>query len=407
MIVSVVINDIRFPLDAGSGSDAIHTDPIYSYSVVQLIDSNGKIGIGLTFTLGEGNDLVCRAASYLASKLPICDIEELMLNFGNTFRIISNDQQFRWLGPHKGVTHLALAAVTNACFDLWAKSRGVPLWKLLIDLTPDEIVSTLDFSYIEDVLTKEEAKQLLVDYFPTRKDRMGIIKEGYPGYDTSVGWYGYDDKTVERKFNKSIENGFSAIKLKVGGKDFSRDIQRAYRIREVAGDDFKIMLDANQQWSVAESIEMGSKFQGMNPFWIEEPTHPDDVFGHATIKYKVPEIKLATGEHVSNRIVFKNYLKTGSISYLQPDALRVGGVSEFITVSLLAKKYNIPILPHVGDMGQLHQHLVLFNHICLNHDVVFLEHIPHLQKKFVNPVRIINGRYQTPYECGSSCDLSV
>lgn len=405
MIKNIQVNDARFPLDKGAGSDAIHRDPIYSYAVTNLIDDSGLIGTGFAFTLGEGNDLVCKAAQFYAAQLKGRDIEELMSDFGNVFNQLSNEQQFRWLGPHKGIVHLALASVTNACYDLWAKKRGVPLWKLLIDLSPQELVNTLDLSYLEDELTAEQALQLLKDNQAGKAERLQITSAGYPGYDTSIGWFNYSDDKVRENCKKAIAEGFTAMKLKVGSKDPQRDIRRAHIVREEAGDLVKVMLDANQQWTLPQALKICRELQSMNPYWIEEPTHPDDVLAHKTLADAIAPVKLALGEHVPNRIIFKNYLQTGSAGFIQADAVRIGGVSEFITVSLLCRKYGIPVVPHVGDMGQLHQHLVLFNHISMGHEALFLEHIPHLQKHFVHPVIVESGVYRTPMEPGSSCDL--
>lgn len=404
MIDKIQIQDKRFELATGAGSDAIHKDPQYSYAVTQLTE-NGKTGTGLAFTLGAGNDLVCNAAKFYADTLKGIEIEELMGGFGQTFKTLSNEQQFRWLGPHKGVVHLGLASVTNACFDLWAKKRDVPLWKLLIDLSPEEIVNTLDLSYLEDVLTREEAIEMLQSQVDSKKSRTDILETGYPGYDTSVGWFNYDDEKVRENCKKAIDNGFTAMKLKVGSTDPKRDIRRANIVREVAGETSKVMLDANQQWTLPQAISICNELEQMNPYWVEEPTHPDDVLAHQTLAKAIAPVKLALGEHVPNRIIFKNYLQTGCTSFAQVDAVRVGGVSEFITISLMCKKFGVPVVPHVGDMGQLHQHLVLFNHIAMGHEALFLEHIPHLKQHFVNPIKIENGVYITPQEAGSSCDL--
>jgi L-fuconate dehydratase len=405
MIKDVGIKDVRFPLDKGAGSDAIHRDPVYSYAVTELRDDSGLTGTGFAFTLGEGNDMVCKAAQFYAERLKGRDIEELMAGFGEVFNGLSNEQQFRWLGPHKGVVHLGLASVTNACYDLWAKKRGVPLWKLLIDLSPEEVVQTLDLSYLEDVLTAAQALQLIRDNKSGKEDRKDILVKGYPGYDTSIGWFNYPDEKVRENTRKAVKEGFTAMKLKVGSADPQRDIRRSFIVREAAGDRVRIMLDANQQWTLPQALRICKDLQSMDPYWIEEPTHPDDVLAHKILAEAITPTRLAIGEHVPNRIVFKNYLQTAAAGFIQVDAVRVGGVSEFITVSLLCRKYGIPVVPHVGDMGQLHQHLVLFNHISLGHEALFLEHIPHLKKHFLHPVRIDNGVYKTPLEPGSSCDL--
>ena len=405
MIQKVSTRDVRYPIGHGHGSDAIHKDPIYSYAVTQLHDDKGRTGVGLAFTLGEGNQLVCEAAKFYAQRLVGKSIEEIMADFGVLQRAMADEQQFRWLGPHKGVVQLALASVTNACWDLWAKTCGVPLWKLLLDRTPEQIVATLDFSYLEDELTSEQALNIIREHQPTRNSRENILKTGYPGYDTSVGWFNYDDDQVRENCKRAIAAGFTAMKLKVGSHDPERDLRRAKIVREIAGDQARIMVDANQQWTLPQALNICQRLRAINPFWIEEPTHPDDVLGHKTLADAIAPTKLALGEHVPNRVVFKNYLQAKCAGFIQVDALRVAGISEFLAISLLCRKFGVPVVPHVGDMGQVHQHLVLFNHIALNHEVVFLEHIPHLRENFVHPCRVEGGAYQTPQEAGASCDL--
>ena len=405
MIKKISIRDARFPLGRGHGSDAIHKDPVYSYAVTQLHDSQGRIGTGLAFTLGEGNQLVCEAAQFYAQRLAGKSIEEIMADFGAIQRAMADEQQFRWLGPHKGVVQLALASVTNACWDLWAKTRGVPLWKLLLDLTPAQLVATLDLSYLEDEITVPTALEILRQHQPTRASRESILKTGYPGYDTSVGWFNYDDEQVRENCHRAIAAGFTAMKLKVGSRDAERDLRRAHIVREVAGDRARVMVDANQQWTLPQAIDICRRLRDIDPFWIEEPTHPDDVLGHKTLADAIAPTKLALGEHVPNRVVFKNYLLAKCAGFIQVDATRVAGVSEFLAVSLLCRQFGIPVVPHVGDTGQLHQHLVLFNRIALGQEIVFLEHIPHLREHFVHPCQVVGGVYQTPQEEGASCDL--
>ena len=405
MIKEISTRDARFPIGSGHGSDAIHRDPVYSYAVTRLHDDSGLVGTGLAFTLGEGNDLVCRAVEFYARQLVGRDIEEVMAGFGELQRAMSDEQQFRWLGPHKGIVHLALASVTNACWDLWARKRGVPLWKLLLDLDSDALLATLDFSYVTDVIDANAARALLDSARPTRGQRMRILDVGYPGYDTSIGWFNYSDEQVAANVAKSATEGFTAMKLKVGSPDLERDIRRARIVRQAAGDGVRLMVDANQQWTIAQSIAFSEATRDLNLFWLEEPTHPDDVLGHRTIADAIAPTKVAAGEHVPNRILFKNYLQSGAMAICQVDAVRVAGVSEFLVVSLMARQFGVPVIPHVGDMGQLHQHLVLFNHIALDHEAIFLEHIPHLQGRFVEPVRIVDARYETPRLPGSSCEL--
>lgn len=405
MIAAFSTRDARYAIGSGHGSDAIHKDPIYSYAVTLLRDDSGHTGSGLAFTLGEGNQLVCEAARFYAAHLIGKNIEELMADFGAWQKAMADEQQFRWLGPHKGVVHLALSSVTNACWDLWAKTRGLPLWKLLLELTPEQVMATVDLSYLEDELTREQALAILREHQPGRGEREGILKTGYPGYDTSVGWFNYSDEQVRENCRRAMDAGFTAMKLKVGSADPARDLRRARLVREVAGDTARVMLDANQQWTVPQALQICQQLRTINPYWIEEPTHPDDVRGHVTLAQAIAPVRLAVGEHVPNRILFKNYLQARCAGFIQADAVRLAGVSEFLAVSLLARKFGMPIVPHVGDMGQLHQHLVLFNRIALDHETVFLEHIPHLRKHFVQPARVEGGVYLTPQEVGSSCDL--
>lgn len=404
-IIGVETRDKRFVLENGAGSDAVHTVPQYAYAVCVLKTDVNVEGVGLTFTLGEGNDLVCRAVDYLAQELVGREITELMADFGSIFAALTDSPCYRWLGPHKGVIHLALASITNACFDLWAKVKGVPLWKLLIDLKPEEIVSLLDFRYVEDLMTRQEALDILNAAKAGRAEREGVLKTGYPGYDTSVGWFNYPDELVVENTKRAMEKGFTAMKLKVGSADYERDVRRAKLIRETAGDKATIMVDANQQWTLSKALTVIDKLKPINPYWVEEPTDPDDVLAHQTLTRAVHPIHIALGEHVSNKVMFKNYLQANAMSFNQVDALRVGGISEFILISLMSRKCNIPVIPHVGDMGQIHQHMVLFNHISVGHPKLFLECIPHLQKYFKHPARIQDGVYAVPQEPGSSSDF--
>ena len=405
-VINRITTEVKeFPLEEGDGTDSIHTNPVYSYIVTYLHSSNSVYGTGIVFTLGAGNQEIRSLVEGLAAPLVGCDIEELMSDFGARFKQMSDHPQYRWLGPHKGMVHLALASITNACYDLWAKVRGVPLWKLLIDLSPKEIVDTLDLSYLEDELTSEEAIQLLKANRVGRASREGIIETGYPGYDTSIGWFNYSDAQVKDNVRKAVDAGFDAMKLKVGSPETERDVRRAYLVRQTAGDAARVMLDVNQSWSLPKAIETSKALAGMSPFWIEEPTQPDDVLGHQTLAREIAPIDIALGEHVSNRVLFKNFMQAKAVNYVQVDCTRVGGISEFITVSLLARKFGLPVVPHVGDMGQIHQHLVLFNHIALGHDALLLEHIPHLRKYFLHPAKVQGGIYATPQEPGSSSDF--
>lgn len=404
-IQQVDTRDIRYPLATGEGADSIHANPQYSYAVTVLTSDAGVTGVGLAFTLGGGNDLVCAAIKLLSDVLVGQEIEGLMASYGTTYAKLLDHPQLRWLGPHKGVVHLALASITNACFDLWAKARGVPLWQLLLDLSPQALVNTLHLRYLEDVLSAHDAIAILEQANKTRANRLEILTRGYPGYDTSIGWFQYSDDTIRQNLVRSLDEGFGAVKLKVGSVDASRDLRRAQLVRETVGDTVRVMLDANQQWTLPQAIRVCLALQDINPYWIEEPTHPDDVTAHQTLARAIAPVQLALGEHVPNQVIFKNYLQSGCVGFVQADCVRLGGVSEFITVSLLARKFNVPVVPHVGDMGQIHQHLVLFNHIGLDHEAIFLEYIPHLREHFIHPAQVTGGVYVTPQAPGSSSDL--
>ncbi len=404
-INKISTHDARYKLPAGAGTDAVHTNPEYCMAVTLLESDHGLCGTGIALTLGEGNRLVCEAIEMLARPLAGLEIEELMADFGSMAQRLGNDPCLRWLGPHKGVVHLALASITNACFDLWAKSRGVPLWKLLLDLKPEEVVRLLDLSYLEDEMSAQDALELLRDKLASRPEREHILADGYPGYDTSVGWMAYDDDKVRELTLRAIDQGFTAFKLKVGSSDVERDLRRAVMLRECVGDAGTLMLDANQRWNLPVALHRCRQLAKVRPLWIEEPTHPDDIQGHAVLAQAIAPVKVATGEHIPNRVVFKNFMQSSAVHYVQADCTRLAGVSEFLAVSLMAKKFGLPIAPHVGDMGQLHQHLVLFNHIAMGHEALLLEHIPHLRSHFVLPARVSGGVYKTPQEPGASCDL--
>ncbi len=399
--------DARFALPAGAGTDSVHTNSEYCLAVTLLESRGGLCGTGIALTLGEGNRLVCEAIELLAGPLVGMAIDDLMSDFGRMSRRLADDPSMRWLGPHKGVVHLALASVVNACFDLWAKSRGLPLWKLLLDLTPEEIVRLLDLSYLEEVLNEQDTLELLRGKLASRPDREPILRSGYPGYDTSVGWMAYDDDKVRESTRRAMDQGFKAFKLKVGSAEPDRDLRRAAMLRACIGDSGILMFDANQRWSLSTATRMCRELAAYRPLWIEEPTHPDDIHAHAVLAQEIAPVKIAAGEHIPNRVLFKNFLQAGALHYVQADCTRLAGVSEFLTVSLLARKFGLPVPPHVGDMGQLHQHLVLFNHIALGHEALFLEHIPHLRSHFISPAQVHDGYYKTPQEPGASCDLKL
>lgn len=404
-ITKITVRDARFDLKPGEGADSVHTDPQYAYAVAELHTDQNITGIGLAFTLGDGNDLVCKAIQDLSMPLIGREIDELMGNFGKVLKSIADHHRYRWLGPHKGVVHLALAAIGNACFDLWAKSRQVPLWRLLLDLSPEQIVSLLDLSYLEDVMTAEDALEIIKSSQAGRESREAVLEKGYPGYDTSVGWFNYSDELVREYVKRSMDAGFNAMKLKVGSEDSARDLRRASMVRQIAGDEALIMLDCNQKWTLPQAIRNSMELQSIRPYWIEEPTHPDDIAAHQTLARAIAPIKIACGEHLPNRVVFKNYMQAQAMHFCQADCVRLGSISEFIAVSLMARKFGVVVVPHVGDMGQIHQHLALFNHIVLRHEALFLEYIPHLSEYFVNPAVVEDGVYKTPQVPGNSSDL--
>lgn len=423
-ITRVRTRDLSIKLGEGEGTDAVHTSSQYGYAVCVLETGEAEgaaaggegaaasplFGSGLAFTLGAGGGLVCDAIEALARPVLVGrDIEGVMAEGGKVFKALADETQWRWLGPHKGVVQLALAAIVNAAWDLWAKSRGVPLWRLLLDLSPAELVATLDLSYVDDVVSAEAAVAMLEREAATRGDRTHVVEEGYPGYDTSFGWMGFDDDTIVRQAVEAVrDRGFSALKLKVGSPDPERDVRRAKLVRDAVGPDVRLMLDCNQQWTLKQSVEMCTRLAAdVKPFWIEEPTHPDDVMAHAELS-KVCEplgLHVAAGEAMPNRVVFKNFMQAKAISIVQNDPTRQGGVSECIVIAMMARVFGLRVLPHVGCMGQISQHLVLFNHVALGHEAVFLEHIPHLRPYFVAPATCEGGRYVTPREAGASSDL--
>jgi L-fuconate dehydratase len=407
VIRSITAIDARFTLPEGAESDAVHSSPVYAMALTHLHAEDNMTGVGLALTLGEGNRLVCEAIRMLARPIIGKPIEEVMASFGSVARGMANDSALRWLGPHKGVLHLALASISNACWDLWAKSRGVPLWRLLLDLSDEALVATLDLSYLEDVLSHDEAAILLRNERPTRQTRQAILKTGYPGYDTSVGWMAYEDEKVRELTLKAMDRGFRAFKLKVGSENEDRDARRAAMLREIAGDSGILMFDANQRWNAPEAMRRCRVLASFKPLWIEGPTHPDDIHSSAELARAIAPASIAAGEHIPNRVVFKNYFLYGGMHFVQADCTRLAGVSEFLAVSLMAKKFKLPIVPHVGDMGQIHQHLVLFNHVALNDEVHFLEHIPHLQENFVFPAQVSSGFYKPPQEPGASTDMRL
>jgi L-fuconate dehydratase len=409
-ITGVVARDIRFPTSREHiGSDAMNLDPDYSAAYVVLKTSDARLeGHGLTFTIGRGNELCVAAIDALKRLVVGKTLESFTGDMGAFWRMITGDSQLRWVGPEKGVIHLATAAVVNAVWDLWAKSQGKPVWRLLCEMTPEEIVRCIDFRYITDALTPEEALAILRESAPTRAKRIAEMeRDGYPAYTTSAGWLGYTDEQLRKLCQDALAEGWTHFKIKVGA-DIEDDVRRCTIIREEIGDR-KLMMDANQRWDVGESIENMRKLARFNPWWIEEPTSPDDVLGHATIAKAISPIGVATGEHCQNRVIFKQLLQARAISFCQIDSCRLGGVNEILAVLLMAKKFGVPVCPHAGGVGlcEYVQHLSIFDYVCVSASLEnrLLEFVDHLHEHFIDPVQMKNGRYMPPQQPGYSITM--
>ncbi|WP_214409461.1 L-fuconate dehydratase [Sphaerisporangium fuscum] len=406
VITGVETHDIRFPTSLQlDGSDAMNPDPDYSAAYV-VVKTDGEVeGHGFAFTIGRGNDVQTIAIKALEPFVVGRRLDDL----GALYKEMVHDSQLRWLGPEKGVMHMAISAVVNALWDLKAKIEGKPLWLLLGEMSPEELVSLVDFRYLSDAITPREAIALLREAEPGRRERIAHLRAGgYPAYTTSPGWLGYDDDKLRRLCKEAVDAGFTQIKLKVGA-DLDDDVRRMRIAREVCGPDFRIAIDANQRWDVGTAITWVNALREFEPYWIEEPTSPDDVLGHAAIARALAPIKVATGEHVQNRVVFKQMLQSGSLSVLQLDAARVGGVNENIAILLLAAKFGVPVCPHAGGVGlcELVQHLAMFDYVAVSgstRDRV-IEYVDHLHEHFVDPVVIAGGRYQAPAAPGFSARM--
>jgi L-fuconate dehydratase len=411
-ITRLEVRDIRFPTSrALDGSDAMNADPDYSatYVVLHTDAPDGIEGHGLTFTIGRGNELCVAAVDALAPLVLGLRLDEIAADMGAFWRRIVGDTQLRWVGPEKGVLHLATAAVVNAVWDLWAKVEGKPLWRLLCDMSPEEIVRCVDFRYITDALTPDEAIEILRRLQRTRPERERVLEDsGYPAYTTSAGWLGYPDEKIRRLCREGIAGGWSHFKIKVG-RDLGDDLRRAALIREEIGPDRKLMVDANQVWEVDEAIMSMRELAQFDPWWIEEPTSPDDVLGHATIARAIAPIGVATGEHCQNRIVFKQLMQANAIAFCQIDACRLGGVNEVIAVLLLAAKYGVPVCPHAGGVGlcEYVQHLSMFDYVCVSGSLEnrIIEYVDHLHEHFLDPVVVRDGRYMPPTAPGYSITM--
>ncbi len=409
-ITAVDARDIRFPTSRSlDGSDAMNEAPDYSAAYVILRTDAGLEGHGLTFTIGRGNELCVAAIEALAPLVLGQTLESFTADMGAFWHRITGDSQLRWLGPEKGVIHLATAAIVNAVWDLWAKAEGKPVWKLLADMTPQEVVRCIDFRYITDALTPDEALEILRRNEPTKAAREAeMLRDGFPAYTTSAGWLGYSDEKIRRLLREGVAAGWTHFKQKVGG-DIEDDMRRAGIIREEIGPDRVLMMDANQVWDVDEAIANMARLKAFDPWWIEEPTSPDDILGHARIARAVAPIGVATGEHCQNRVMFKQLLQAEAISFCQIDAARLGGVNEVLAVLLMAAKFGVPVCPHAGGVGlcEYVQHLSIFDYIAVAASLEnrVLEYVDHLHEHFIDPVRIVNGRYMPPERPGYSIEM--
>ncbi len=411
-ITGLEVLDVRFPTSRSlDGSDAMNPDPDYSaaYVVLHTDESDGLEGHGLTFTIGRGTEVVVAGVHALEPLVLGRSTNELFADLGGFWRELVGDSQLRWIGPEKGVIHLATAAVVNAVWDLAAKRAGKPLWKLLVDMSPAELVALIDFRYLTDALTPDQALAILQPLAATRADREAELRrDGYPAYTTSVGWLGYGDDKIRRLCREALADGWTRFKLKVGA-DVEDDVRRTRIVREEIGPDRMLAVDANQRWGVDEAIAWMARLAPFSPYWIEEPTSPDDILGHAAIARAVAPIRVATGEHVHNRIMFKQLLQAKAIGVCQIDACRLGGVNEALAVLLLAAKFGVPVCPHAGGVGlcELVQHLSIVDYVAISGGLEgrVIEYVDHLHEHFLDPVVIREGRYQVPTRPGYSAQM--
>lgn len=410
LIASVDTYDVRFPTSAQlDGSDAMNPVPDYSAAYVVVRTSVGREGYGLAFTVGRGNDVQVAGIRALTPLVLGRSVDELLADMAGFARSLTGDSQLRWLGPEKGVIHMAAAAVVNAVWDLAARAGNKPLWKLLADMSPGQLLAQVDFRYLRDALTEEEALELLTAARTGQEEReAALLRDGYPAYATTPGWLGYDDEKLARLSREAVADGFGLIKLKVGA-DLGDDIRRLSIAREVVGPHVPIAVDANQVWGVPEAITWINQLRPYDPYWVEEPTSPDDVLGHAAIRRAVAPVRVATGEHVQNAVMFKQLLQAEAVDVVQIDACRVGGVNENIAILLLAAKYGVPVCPHAGGVGlcEMVQHLAMFDYLAVSGtwENRMVEYVDHLHEHFVVPARIRRGRYVAPGAPGAGAQI--
>ncbi|HVR41577.1 MAG TPA: enolase C-terminal domain-like protein [Thermoanaerobaculia bacterium] len=408
-ITEVYVRDVRFPTSLQmDGSDSLNRGD-YSATYVTLQTDTGFTGDGLTFTNGRGNEICVAAVHAIKHHVIGRRLADITRNFRELYREITMDKQLRWLGPEKGILHMATGALINAVWDLWARREGKPLWKLLADMPPQQMVDLIDFSYVTDVLTPGEALELLQRLESTREEREAEMRrDGYPAYTTSTGWLGYPDEKVRRLCREAIAQGWTAFKMKVG-MNLDDNIRRAALMREEIGPHRKLMMDANQCWDVGDAIAQMKELARFDPWWIEEPTSPDDVLGHAAIARAVAPIGVATGEVCQNRVLFKQFLQANAIRFLQVDSCRMGGVNEVLPVLLMAAKFGVPVCPHAGGVGlcEYVQHISIFDYIAVSGSLEnrLCEYVDHLHEHFVDPCVVRNARYLPPIRPGYSITI--
>ncbi|WP_127752439.1 L-fuconate dehydratase [Devosia sp. 1566] len=410
-IVNLQVLDLRFPTSEQlDGSDAMNPDPDYSAAYVILeTDAQELAGHGLTFTIGRGNEVVCAAIEALRSRVLGLELDWIRENPGRFWRHVTGDSQLRWIGPDKGAMHLATGAVVNAVWDLLAKEAGKPVWQLVGEMSPEELVSIIDFRYLTDAVTPEEALAIFRKAEAGKAERMATLRaEGYQCYTTSAGWLGYSNEKLTRLATEAVEQGFNHIKMKVG-RDRDDDIRRLEIVRSIMGPDRFLMIDANQVWEVGEAIEWVNALSRFKPYFIEEPTSPDDVSGHKAIREGVFPVKVATGEMCQNRIMFKQFIKDGAIDIVQIDACRIGGLNEVLAVLLMAAKYDLPVWPHAGGVGlcEYVQHLSMIDYLVVSgtKEGRVIEYVDHLHEHFLDPCVIENAAYMPPTAPGFSIEM--
>lgn len=409
-ITGIRVVDLRFPTSRESiGSDAVNKDPDYSAAYCILETDTELEGHALTFTLGRGTELCVRAIEYLSRFVKHRTLASITADLNAFYLELTGDTQFRWLGPEKGVVHLACGALINAIWDLYAKAEGKPVWRLLADMTPEQIVAAIDFRYISDALTRSEALEILSHGKRNQAERLASLETfGYPAYTTSVGWFGFSDEKIRQLCHEALAEGWRYFKLKVGGKP-EDDLRRALLVRQEIGQDCHMMLDANQKWGVEEAIQRTLDLARVQPFWMEEPTSPDDILGHARIRREVAPIRIATGEHCHNSVMFKQMFQAGAIDVCQIDSCRVAGVNENLAILLMAAKFGIPVCPHAGGVGlcEYVQHLANFDFLGISCSLEgrVIEFVDHLHEHFLHPVVIRNAHYMLPQDAGYSCEI--